>query len=109
MFEVTRWYNISYIILEDSILRKCIFHNAGDNFLCNLKIAASAYELLVELSYIIRLGGIPRQTDDDDDGRTTDDDDYFSYFVMIAIQFLMINQYFWFFEIILTLSNMCFS
>ena len=65
-----------YGILEVSILRKCFFsvHNAGDDFSCNLHIAASAYELFVKLSYIIRLLGIPRQTDDDD-GRTTDDDD----------------------------------
>ena len=62
-------------ILEVSILRKCIFHNAGDNFLCNLDDAASAYELLVKLSYNISLWRIPQQTDDDDDGRTTDDDD----------------------------------
>ena len=84
-----------HYILEVSILRKCIFHNAGDNFLCNLHIAASAYELLVELSYIIRLLGIPRQTDDDDDdddGRTTDDDDHFSYlFFMFVISFKMNN------------------
>ena len=70
--------------LEVSILRKCIFHNAGDNLLCDLHIAASAYELLLELSCIILLWGIPQQTDDDaddDDGRTTDDDDHLSYCV----------------------------
>ena len=68
------------------------FHNVGDTFLFlgNLHMAAFAYELLVELSYIIRLWGIPRQTDDDYDGRTTDDDDddNFSFFsFMLAIGF----------------------
>ena len=66
----------SYNILEISILRRSIFHNTGDNFLCSLHIAASTYEILVGLSYIIRPLGIPRQTDYDDDGRMSDDDDY---------------------------------
>ena len=64
-------------ILEVSIL-SFFCNKAGDKFLCNFYIAASAYELLVTLSYIIRFLGIPLQTDDDD-GRTTDDDDHLSY------------------------------
>ena len=72
------------------------FHNTGDNFLCNLHIAVSACELLVKCSYVIRLSGIPRQTDDDDDddddGRTTDDDDDdLSYFSKMVIVLKMIN------------------
>ena len=69
-------------------LKKVYFHNAGDIFLCNLHIAASAYELFAKLYYISRLWGTPRQTDDDD-GRTTDDEDDHFHFFMIVIYFLI--------------------
>ena len=62
-----------------SMFKKCMFHIAGDNILCNLHIAAAAYELLVESSYINSRWGNLRQTDDDDEGRTTDDD-LFNFF-----------------------------